>query len=119
MTSDGSARDGGVVNVEVLYFEGCPNHAALLAHLGELLAGSPVRADVTLVDVADDDAARRERFLGSPTVRVDGRDVEGGAETRTDFGLRCRLYRTPDGVRGTPPDAWVLAALVAAADSRA
>ena len=53
----------------------------------------------------------REHFLGSPTVRVDGRDVEPGAEQRQDFGMKCRLYATPDGLRGTPPDQWALDAL--------
>jgi hypothetical protein len=37
--------------------------------------------------------------------------VETGADRRTDCALKCRLYRTPDGFAGTPPDAWVLDAL--------
>jgi len=61
--------------------------------------------------VPDDAAAQSERFLGSPTVRVDGRDVEPGADQRTDFGLKYRLYRTEDGFAGLPLDDWVLDAL--------
>jgi len=99
------------MNVEVLYFDGCPNHEPLLAHLGELLARAGLMTAVTLVEVPDHEAAQRQRFLGSPTVRVNGRDIEPGADTRTDFGLKCRLYRTPDGLGGTPPDAWIRAAL--------
>jgi hypothetical protein len=64
-----------------------------------------------LVNVLDDAAAEQQRFLGSPTLRVDGRDVEPGAELRTDFGLKCRLYRTEEGFAGIPPDQWVLDAL--------
>jgi hypothetical protein len=56
-------------------------------------------------------AARRERFLGSPTVRVDGQDVEPGARERDDFGIKCRLYATNDGLRTMPRDEWVLDAL--------
>jgi hypothetical protein len=55
----------------------------------------------------------RERFLGSPTLRVDGVDVEPGAGDRTDFGLKCRVYRTAEGLSGCPADEWVLAALTA------
>ena len=99
------------MKVEVLYFDGCPNHEALLPHLRELLECSGERADVEFVRVADRDAAERERFLGSPTVRVDGEDVEPGAADRTDFGLKCRLFATPDGLRGMPADEWVLDAL--------
>ena len=99
------------MKVEVLYFDGCPNHHALLARLRELLAAIGVAADIEQVAVEDCDAAIRQRFLGSPTVRIDGRDVEPGAGQRSDFGLKCRLFATGDGLRGTPADEWVLAAL--------
>jgi hypothetical protein len=99
------------MKVEVLYFDGCPNHEALLPHLRELLDASGAGTDVELLRVEDAEAAERERFLGSPTVRLDGEDVEPGAADRTDFGLKCRLFATPDGLRGMPADEWVLAAL--------
>jgi hypothetical protein len=99
------------VKVQVLYFDGCPNHETLLPRLRDLLEQAQISSPVELVNVPDDAAAQSQRFLGSPTLRVDGRDVEPGAETRTDFGLKCRLYRTPEGYAGTPPDAWVLEAL--------
>jgi len=99
------------VKIEVLYFDGCPKHEALLPRLRELLEQAHAAGPVELVEVADDDAAQSQRFLGSPTLRVDGRDVEPGAELRTDFGLKCRLYRTEDGFAGVPQDDWVLDAL--------
>lgn len=61
--------------------------------------------------VERDEEAQRLRFLGSPTVRVDGRDVEPGADVREDFGLKCRLYRTEDGLTGTPAEEWLVAAI--------
>ena len=60
------------------------------------------------------EAAEGERFLGSPTVRVDGEDIEPDAGERSPFGLKCRPYATPEGLRGLPPDEWVLAALARA-----
>jgi hypothetical protein len=100
------------MRVELLFFDGCPNHAALVPRLHELLhaldADDPV---IQLVRITDADAANTERFLGSPTVRIDGEDIEPGADQRSDFGLKCRLFATPDGLRGTPADEWVLAAL--------
>jgi hypothetical protein len=101
------------MRVEILYFEGCPNHEALLPHLNELLRHAEVGAAIDTCCVPDHAAAERERFLGSPTVRIDGRDVEPGADRRRDFGLKCRLYATPSGLRGTPLDEWVLDALKA------
>ncbi|MCP9490456.1 MAG: hypothetical protein MSC31_11360 [Solirubrobacteraceae bacterium MAG38_C4-C5] len=82
-----------------------------MAHLHELLGRAASPADVQLVPVTSDDEARAQRFLGSPTMRVDGSDVEPGADERTDFGLKCRLYPTPQGLSGLPLDAWILAAL--------
>jgi hypothetical protein len=99
------------MTIELLYFDGCPNHEALLPHLEQMLRAAKITAKIKLRRIADDTAAQRERFLGSPTVRVDGRDVEPGAEEREDFGLKCRLYRTSAGLRGAPLDEWILDAL--------
>jgi hypothetical protein len=101
------------VNVEVLYFDGCPNHESLVPRLHELLARTGSDAALTLRRVETSQQAERERFLGSPTVRVDGRDVDPAAAGRDDYGLKCRLYATDEGLRGTPPDAWILDALAA------
>jgi hypothetical protein len=102
------------VEIELLYFDGCPSHAALLPHLRELLARAGVSAPVRERRVESDGAAQRTQFLGSPTLRVNGVDVEPGAGERTDYGLRCRLYASGDGLRGTPRDDWVLDAVQAA-----
>jgi hypothetical protein len=102
---------GEPMKIEVLYFDGCPNHEAFLPRLRELLDRAGVDDEICLRRVESLDAAERERFLGSPTVRMDGRDVEPGAERRADFGLKCRLYRTANGVAGQPADEWIAAAL--------
>jgi hypothetical protein len=107
------------MKVELLYLDGCPGYARLLPRLRALIAQASVEADVELRRVESPEAAETQRFLGSPTVRVDGRDIEPGAGERTDFGLRCRLYRTPAGLQGTPPEDAVLAALSARGRPRA
>lgn len=110
-------------SIEVLYFEGCPNHEALLPHLRALLAEYDISAPVTSIRIEHDDDAQAHRFLGSPTVRIDGRDVEPAAAERQfldaqdvdsggPYGLQCRLYSTPDGITGTPRDQWILDALI-------
>ncbi len=100
------------MTVEILYFDGCPHHAALAPRIREIATAAGVEVDVGHKLVPDAEAAERERFLGSPTVRFDGADVEPGAGQRDDFGIKCRLYRTPDGLRGMPADAWIHAAIV-------
>ena len=99
------------MKVELLYFEGCPSYEQLLPRLRELTEAVGAGADVELRRVESIEAAERERFLGSPTVRVDGLDVEPGAEERGDFGLKCRLYRFQGGTSGLPPEEWIRGAM--------
>jgi hypothetical protein len=99
------------MTIELLYFDGCPNHEALLPRLREILAQAGISTEIELRKITGDDAAQRERFLGSPTVRVNGDDVEPDAELRTDYGMKCRLYRTAGGLSGQPPQEWLQAAL--------
>ncbi len=97
--------------IEVLYVDGCPNHAPLLTLLRRLMDEAGIDGDVRARRIDSRRDAERERFLGSPTLRIDGQDVEPGAGRRSDFGLKCRLFATPDGLRGMPADEWVLRAL--------
>ena len=106
------------MTIELLYFDGCPSHEAFLPRLRALVAGAGVHAPVQQRRVESHEAAQRERFLGSPTLRIDGIDIDPGAGERRDYGLKCRLYPTAEGLRGTPPDAWVLDALTRAAAER-
>jgi hypothetical protein len=99
------------MTVEVLYFEGCPNHERLLPRLRDLLDELAPNAELVLRQIETVDQAERERFLGSPTVRVDGLDVDPGASTRRDYGLECRLYRTSQGASPLPPESWIEQAL--------
>lgn len=59
------------------------------------------------------------RLPGSPTIRIDGRDVDPSYRDPVDYTPRCRLYRTSGGLRGLPERAWVGAALRASLLSQA
>ena len=98
--------------VEILSFDGCPNHHPALALVERIGRELGIEPEIRLVNVPDQEAAERLRFLGSPTVRIGGRDVEPGAEGRTDFGLSCRLFRTERGVAGQPDACWIQDALL-------
>lgn len=97
--------------VEVLTFDGCPNANAALALVDRVVVGLGLEAEVASVRVPDVDAAERLRFLGSPTIRVDGRDVEPGAADRIDYALACRVYATAAGPSNLPDEDWLRAAL--------
>jgi hypothetical protein len=105
------------MKVELLYFDRCPSHEAFVARLEELLGCAGVHVAVEWRRVESDAAAQSERFLGSPTLRVDGVDVDPGAGERSGYGLTCRLYPTAGGLTGAPPDEWVIDALTRAANT--
>ena len=104
--------------VEILYLQGCPNHEPT-RELVERIAGDlRLEASIELVEVSDETAAARLRFLGSPTVLVEGRDVEPDAGTRREFALSCRVYRTELGSSGLPDEHWIRRALIEAGGER-
>ena len=97
--------------VEILYFDGCPNHEAARAMVERVSSELGLEPELRLVNVPDEDAARRLRFLGSPTIRVAGRDVDPEAGERDEYVLSCRVYRTANGLVGQPDERWVRDAL--------
>jgi hypothetical protein len=99
------------MNVEILTFEGCPNAEAARELAQRIVAELRPDAAVEHVDVADPAAAERLRFLGSPTIRVNGVDIEPGAGERTEYVYACRIYRTERGAEGIPDERWLRDAL--------
>ena len=74
----------------------------------------PTASELRLRRVESAEAAREACFLGSPSVRIDGVDVEPAARTRTDFGLQCRVYPCAQGgLEGAPSVDMIRAALEA------
>lgn len=101
----------GRVRVEVLHTAGCPSFERVLPRLEGLLREAGVEATVEPRLIESIEAAQRERFLGSPTIRLDGEDIDPSAAGRSDFGVECRLYRDGDGLSGVPPDSLIAAAV--------
>ena len=104
-----------MTSVEVLLFDGCPNADLATSRAREAITRAGVLADLRVVRIDGPADAIRLRFLGSPTIRVDGIDVDGAADTRTDFGMQCRVYSVDGRLAGAPPVAWIEAALRGAA----
>ena len=80
------------MRVEVLYVSECPSHPAAVKLVKEILAAEGVAPDIHEVLVRDERMACELKFLGSPTIRINGRDVAGDSQTSKDFALSCRLY---------------------------
>lgn len=88
------------MRVQLLYFDGCPHWELADGRLGEALEALGVHVDVEKILVTTPEQADEWSFRGSPSILVDGQDPF--AEPDAPVGLSCRLYRTPDGVQGSP-----------------
>jgi len=89
------------MRVEVLYFDGCPTYRVAEETLRGVLDQEDAEAEVELVAVNTDEEAKRLLFPGSPTIRVDGEDLFSVPD-RAGYALGCRMYETPEGLKGSP-----------------
>lgn len=85
------------MKIEVLYVPNCPNHAVALERLREIPSANTFRKSVREVLVKDTEMAQSLEFPGSPTIRINGKDVEPQSEKAVAFGLMCRLYSDGSG----------------------
>ena len=88
------------MQIELLYFDGCPSWQDGLRKLREALTAEGFPDVVQLINVGDDSEADRLHFLGSPSFRVNGQEL--WPESRAQYALGCRVYQTAEGLRGTP-----------------
>jgi hypothetical protein len=83
--------------IEFLYWEDCPSHPQAWRLLEEVLAEEGVDAEIERIEVVTDEQAAQLDFHGSPTIRVEGIDVDPAGTEGTPVALACRVYRLEDG----------------------
>lgn len=105
------------MKIELLWFQDCPNHKAAERMVRDVLLAMGVSAPIARIEVSDEETGKRLIFPGSPTIRIDGRDIEPGWEPCAECSPRCRLYLTEEGLRGTPEPEWIRAAVRGALSS--
>jgi hypothetical protein len=103
--------------IEVLYVQDCPHYPATLALVERARAEVGTDTELRTTLVVDQAAADQAQFPGSPTVRVDGHDVEPGSEPAREYVVGCRLYRLEHRFASQPEERWVREALLRAAGS--
>jgi len=87
------------IKIELLYFEGCPSYKKALENIKAVLKEKKLKAELILIRVESEEKARKVGFQGSPSVRVNGKDLEGRDE---GYSFSCRLYRV-NGKPSTSP----------------
>jgi hypothetical protein len=91
------------MRIELLYWAGCPSHPRALSELRRALADAGLDPDTIAVrEILSEGEAATEQFVGSPTIRIDGVDVQPPADEPS--GLTCRVYRRRDGRMSPTPD---------------
>jgi hypothetical protein len=91
------------MRIELLFWDGCPSHPKALAELRAAMADMALDPDeIILREVGTQGEAELEHFVGSPTIRIDGVDVQPLGEEPA--GLTCRVYRRRDGRISPTPD---------------
>jgi hypothetical protein len=88
------------MQIDLLYFEDCPSWQAGLENLKSALQLEELDAGIRMVLVESKDESERLHFLGSPSFQVDGVDL--WPDERQNYALSCRVYATPQGMRGVP-----------------
>jgi len=88
------------MQIDLLYFDGCPSWQSGLENLKAALALEGLETEISLVQVEDNSEADRLSFLGSPSFHVNDADL--WPEQRETYALSCRLYATPQGMQGAP-----------------
>jgi hypothetical protein len=101
------------VRVEILAREDCPNRGMAITVVERVVDEIGVPADIEVVELVDDSEAEELRILGSPTVLVDGRDVDP-EPMHEGYSAEDRLYRTRRGPSGWPEAEWIRDALLRA-----
>jgi len=98
------------LEVQFLYSEDCPSHEDALERLRRVMAEEGVEVDIDVRKIETDEQAEKFRFLGSPTILINGRDID--PPDKPHYALTCRAYRTEDGrISPLPPEALIRSAL--------
>lgn len=87
---------GDVMKVDFLYYEDCPSHEMALSRLRQVMREEGIEAGIEVTKVETGDQARELRFIGSPTIRINGTDIDPPPPDAC-YGLTCRAYRLEDG----------------------
>ena len=85
------------MKLEYFYFPDCPSHAEGLTRLKKVLAERGLNPKIEITCVNSDEQAQDLDFIGSPTILVDGRDVDPQGRKGQSHALACRIYRLEDG----------------------
>jgi hypothetical protein len=102
------------MTLELLYLPGCPNHSAAVSLVRNVLEAEGLSTHFGETPISDYDEAMMHSFPGSPTLRVNGQDIENVPSGSLKVGFACRTYVVDGKLQGVPPRSWLERAVRAA-----
>lgn len=91
------------MKIQFLYFEGCPSYKQGLENLKQALRELSLPEDFEMINIDTDEKAKEYHFIGSPTIKINGEDIDPRAREAKITGYKgCRIYQTPEGIKGAP-----------------
>lgn len=103
------------MKIEILFFDGCPNSEPTEKLVREIVGELGIEAEIEMINVIDNEDAIAKRFLGSPSIRINGKDLEVEENELTQYSMRCRVYRHGDSQSGVPSKDLLISTISAAA----
>jgi len=95
------------MTVELLYLEGCPHHSATVDLVHSVMKAEGIPGVVEQIRIGNPEEANAHAFPGSPTVRVNGQDIEKLTSHKHPAGFACRTYVMEGKPQGVPPRSWL------------
>ncbi len=99
------------MKIEFLYFDGCPNHETALTNLKDVLSEAGLKEEIDIINIENPEDATKHRFLGSPSIRINEKDLEVTEDDSTEYSMRCRRYKNGDVMEGFPSKALISTSL--------
>ncbi|MGD8621216.1 MAG: hypothetical protein PVI81_05715 [Anaerolineales bacterium] len=102
------------MDIDFLYYEDCPSHDDALERLRKVLDAERIEARIHVTKVETEQQAQELKFVGSPTIRIEGRDIDTPPEDAY-YGLTCRAFRLENGrISPLPSETMIRSALASA-----
>lgn len=90
------------MKIEFLYFDGCPNHETALSNLKEAVSEAGLKDEIEIINIEKPEDVTIHRFLGSPSIRINNKDLEITEDDSTEYSMNCRRYKNGDVIEGFP-----------------
>jgi len=102
------------MKIEILHTDDCPSYKEATRLIKEILKEEKIKAEIKMILIKTDEEAKKYKFPGSPTIRIDGKSIDPNDETVKVYSKRCKVFVTEYGVGGVPPKEFLKNAILKA-----